>query len=169
MDLQDLTFEEVDALDGVVTLPREHLHLDLVDVVLQAGDHRLVRVDDVVGDGVQHGARPAPQQFGVVLGVLAHQTQRRRLAVTDVDEEAVADEHLDLAELDLLHVVEVAGRLEHQEDRLVVELQLGHLVGLEGVFDRQRMELEGGADLGELGLGRLEQADPDERLAVVDA
>ena len=42
-------------------------------------------------------------------------------------------------------------------------------MGLEGVFDRQRMELEGGADLGELGLGRLEQADPDERLAVVDA
>ena len=62
----------------------------------------------------------------------------------------------------VLHVVEVAGRLEHQEDRLIVELQLGHLVGLEGVFDRQRMELEGGADLGELGLGRLEQADPDE-------
>ena len=29
------------------------------------------------------------------------------------------------------------------------------------------MELEGGADLGELSLGRLEQADPDERLAVV--
>jgi hypothetical protein len=83
----------------------------------------------------------------------------RRLAVTDVDEEAVADEHLGLAELDLLHVVEVAGRLEHQEDRFVVALQLGHLVGLEGVFDRQRMELEGGADLGELGLCRLEQAD----------
>ena len=38
-----------------------------------------------------------------------------------------------------------------------------------GVFNRQRMELERGAHLGELGLGRLEQADPDERLAIVDA
>src|SRR5688572_5248163 len=31
------------------------------------------------------------------------------------------------------------------------------------------MELDAGADLGELRLGRLEQANPDERLGVVDA
>ena len=97
------------------------------------------------------------EQLGMILGVLAHRTQRRRIAVADVDEEAVADEHLDLAELDLLYRVEVAGGLERPEDRLVVELELGISCALRRL-DREQMELEIG-DLVELGLGRLEEAD----------
>ena len=57
------------------------------------------------------------------------------------------------------HVVD---RLEHQEQRLVVTLQLGPLVGADRVFDRQRVQAENLADFLHLMLGGLVQADPGE-------
>ena len=46
--------------------------------------------------------------------------------------------------------------------RVVVALQLGPLVGVDGVLDGQRVQPELRGDTGEFGLGRLVQTDPDE-------
>ena len=53
-----------------------------------------------------------------------------------------ADEHVDLAELDLLDVVDVAGGSEHDEQGVVVAFELGALMGDDRVLDGQRVEPE---------------------------
>jgi hypothetical protein len=58
------------------------------------------------------------------------------------DDEVRADEHVQLAELDLLDLVEVAGGVQHQEQGVVVALELGALVGNDGVLDDELVELE---------------------------
>ena len=88
--------------------------------------------------------------------------QLAALAVPHGHHEVVADEHVDLAGLDRVVLVDVPERLEHQEQAVVVALQLGSLVRLDRVLDGQRVQAEGVGDVGELGLGGLVQADPDE-------
>ena len=84
-----------------------------------------------------------PEQVGVRLEVQAHVVQRAALAVADRDHEALADEDHDLADLDELVAVDVAGGLEHHEQRVAaVDLELGALVGVDGVLDGQRVQLE---------------------------
>ena len=53
----------------------------------------------------------------------------------------VADEHVDLAGLDGVVLVDVPERLEHEEQRVVVALELGTLVGGERVLDGQRVQV----------------------------
>ena len=55
----------------------EDLGLDLVDVVLEAGDHGGVAVDDPVQDRVQHRLGPEAQQVGVALHAAADRGQVR--------------------------------------------------------------------------------------------
>ena len=50
---------------------------------------------------------------------------------------------MDLAELDRLGLVDVAGGAQDDEDRAVVVLELRPLVGVAGVLDRERVEVEG--------------------------
>jgi hypothetical protein len=54
----------------------------------------------------------------------------------------VADEDVELAEVDLLDLVEVSGRAEHHEQRVPVSVRLGPLVGDDGVLDRQLVQVE---------------------------
>ena len=70
---------ELDHLAGqLVDAPRhrriavEDLRLDLVDVLLDAGDDRRIAVDDGVEDGVQNRLRTHRQQLRVVFHALAH-------------------------------------------------------------------------------------------------
>ena len=62
-------------------------------------------------------------------------------------------------------LLDVAGGLEHEEQRVAEDLELRALVGVDGVLDRERVQLEALADgLDDLGAGVVE-ADPDEAVA----
>ena len=52
------------------------------------------------------------------------------------------DEDVDLAELDLLGVVEIGRGAQHDEQRVAVALQLWPLVGNDRVLDRYLVEAE---------------------------
>ena len=66
LELDHLAGELVDAArDGGAAV--EDVVLDLVDVVLDAGDHRRVVVDDAVEDRVHDRERPAAEQVGARL------------------------------------------------------------------------------------------------------
>ena len=52
------------------------------------------------------------------------------------------DEHVDLAELDLLLLVDVPGWAQHDEEGVVIPFDLRPLVCVDGVLDGQWMELE---------------------------
>ncbi len=66
LELDHLSRQLVDAARDGRAAP-EDLVLDLVDVVLEAGDDRLIAVDDVVDDRVQDRQGAAPQQIGARL------------------------------------------------------------------------------------------------------
>ena len=140
---------------GLDARAREDLGLDLLDVDGDAVDDREVVVDDAVGDRVEDRARADAQEIGVGLEVQAHVVQRAALAVADGDHEARAEEDHHLADLDELLAVDVARGLEHDEERVAaVDLELGPLVGVDGVLDGQRVQLEVPADrLDHPGLG----------------
>ena len=84
------------------------------------------------------------------------------LAVAHRDHEFVADEQVDLAGLDGVVLVDVPERLEDQEQRVVVLLQLGTLVGAQRVLDGQLVQAVDLGDPVQLVLGRLEEAHPAE-------
>ena len=71
-----------------------------------------------------------------------------------------ADEHVDLAGLDRVLLVDVPERLEHEEQRVAVVLELGPLVGVAGVLDGQRVQVEGARDQLELVGAGVVDADP---------
>ena len=73
---------------------------------------------------------PRLRSSGSGLEALAHLAHVRRLAVVDGDDEVLPEEDVDLAKLHPLHVVEVAGGLEHHKQRPAVALQLGPLMGV---------------------------------------
>ena len=108
----------------------------------EPGHDRGVAVDDAVEDGVQHRLGAAAEQVRVALHAAAHGGEVGRLAVADGDDEVGADEDVDLAELDLLDVVEVARRAQDHEERVAVALELGPLVGDDGVLDGQLVQAE---------------------------
>ena len=96
----------------------------------------------------------------------------RACAAADGDHEVAPDEHGDLAGLDDLDVrgrrlrVHVPHGLEHREQRVLVPVQLGPLVlGVHRVLDGQRVQPEPLGQVGQLGLVRVAQAEPDETLA----
>ena len=99
---------------------------------------------------------------------LAHPGQSAVLAVADRDHEVGADEDHDLAGLDDLPglghrlVLDVVHRLEDQEQRLVVALQLRPLVGVHRVLDGQFVQSEHVGDGLHLVLVGFVQADPHE-------
>jgi len=147
---------------------RESRFLDGVDVVLhQVGDLEVV-VDHVVGDGVHHRIRTQSHLFWVGLHPLAHFGESAVLTVSDRDDERCADEDRDLARLDNLPgqhdriVRHILDRLEHQEEQLVVTLQLGPLVCTHRVLDGQWMQSENLGQIVHLALVGLVQPNPDE-------
>ncbi len=161
-ELEDLALELVDALGRVGAHPGEDLVLDLVDVLAQTGDRGRVVVHHPVDDRVQHRARPVLQQLGVLLELATHAAQLAGLAVAHGDDVVVAEEDQDLAELDDLGRVDVASRLEDDEDHVGEDLELGALVRVDRVLHGQRVQVELAADRLELLLGGLVQADPGE-------
>jgi hypothetical protein len=78
----------------------------------------------------------------------------------------MAQEDQDLAELNDLLGVDVAGRLENEEHGLAVDLELWPLVGVDCVLDGERMKVELAPERVELALRRLVHADPRELSAL---
>ncbi len=60
----------------------------------------------------------------------------------DGDAEVRPNEQVQLAELDLLDVVEIASRAQDDEQGVAVALELGPLVRLHGVLDRELVQVE---------------------------
>lgn len=80
--------------------------------------------------------------------------------MADRDQEVRADEDVELGEVDLLLGVEVAGGAQDDEEGVAVALQLGALMGLQGVLDGEFVEVELGGQGVQFGLRRTVQADP---------
>lgn len=159
LEFDHLAGEFVDALRDV-GLAAEDLGLDLVDVVGQARHHGGVAVHDGVEDGVEDRLGTVGEQIVVPFESPAHRREVRRLAVPDRHHEGRADEHVQLAEFDGLRRVEVASRLQDDEQRVVVPLELGPLVGLDGVFDGQLVQAELAREGLELAAVRAVETDP---------
>jgi len=99
-----------------------------------------------------------------VLQTGANLCQRIGLAPPNGHDEPVTDEDHHVTGLDIRGRLDVAQRLQRQEDRVVVDIELGSLVALDCVLNRQRRELELLVHQGELGVSGILQADPDEPL-----
>ena len=90
------------------------------------------------------------------------------VAVADGHHEVGPDEHHDFAGLDDLAgqrhrlVLDVVDRLENQEQGVVVALEFGSLMGVHGIFDGQRVQIENFCDRLHLMVVRLMQTEPDE-------
>ncbi|GAA3098695.1 hypothetical protein GCM10020001_013930 [Nonomuraea salmonea] len=86
------------------------------------------------------------------------------LGVAYGDHEVGADEDVQLAERDLLHVVEVAGGAQHDEEGVAVAVGLGALGADDGVLQRQLVQLELLAELDQLPFLRPVEPDPGHRV-----
>ena len=82
------------------------------------------------------------------------------------DDETVPDEQEDLAELDVVGLVVVAHGLEHEQQRVAVDLELRPLVSVDRVLDGELVQVKLEPDGLEFLLGRLVQADPNEGAVV---
>src|ERR671913_1180208 len=159
LEFDHLARELVDPARHVGITP-EDLGLYLFDIVLEAIDYGPVVINDTVHDGVQDRLGSTAQVLGVGLQLLAYPAQVRRLAVAHAHYEVFSHKEVDFAELDPLLLVQVAGRLEHDKERIPVALQLGPLVGVRRILDRQTVQAELPGDGRELLYRRLVEADP---------
>jgi hypothetical protein len=129
--------------------------------VVESADHGPVVVDDAVDDRVERRGWPEPKQLRPRLEPEPHLVQPR-LAVANGHDEPVPDEDLDLAELDLVALLLVRRRLQHNEQRIAVDLDLRSLMRLDRVLDRQLVEAELAPHGVELLRRRRMEADPGE-------
>ena len=164
-ELQHLALEPVDRGDVGVLGPGEHLLLDAFHVIRQRPLDEHVVVDHAVHDRVQHRGWAQGQLVAVELEAVAHVAQRVALTATDRDDEAVPDEDHDLTGLDVGGLLEIAQGLQHREDAAFVRLDLGPLVALDRVLDRERVQRQLVVDRVELRVGRVLEPDPDEPVA----
>lgn len=80
------------------------------------------------------------------------------------DHEVAPDKDVQLAEVDLLRVVEIARGAQDDEEGAAVALQLGPLMGLQGVLDGERVEVELRGEREQFVPAGAVQADPGEGL-----
>jgi hypothetical protein len=141
----------------------EHGGLDLVDVAFDLEDDGRVRVHHRVQDRPEDRHAARGQQFRPLLQPLPDAGQIGRHPLPHRDHEGGRDKDADLAEVDLF-VVAVIARGPH-DDQLHVRVVAGDLrvpVQDQRVLDRQLVQPEGLADLGQLPLPGLEQPQPYE-------
>ena len=141
-------------------LRREQPLLDRVDLVDRRRHHRHVVVDDEVEQRVQHVVDAMGQQLRRGLAAYAHRHVGLRRAMADADDVVLADEDAGFAEHHLA-LIELGGA-QHHEQRVAVDLELGHLMRAQRVLDRQLVQPELRLQDAQVLLGRLVEADPDE-------
>ena len=144
--LHHLPLEQVDGLDIGLGLRREGGLLDGVDIGLHRLGHPPVGVNDVVGDRVHDAVGPQRQRCALLLQPVPQCCQTGVVAMAHRNDEIGPDEHHDLAGLDDLvgqvhrFVRHVVHGFEHQEQGVVVPLDLRPLMRVHRVLDYQRMQ-----------------------------
>ena len=117
------------------------------------------RVDQRIGEIV---GLARPQAIGIAgLDALAHRVERIAGALLEGDDEILAEE-----DGDLLVAVErgVVDHAEHHEGMVLEQVDLRPLAGVDRVFQRQRVQAEDAADLGDqLDIGEADAIQPDQR------
>jgi hypothetical protein len=161
-ELDDLPLERVDPGGVGAPFRGEDLGLELLQLLLDVVGDLLVVVDDGVADAVEHGRGPVAQQITVALEAAADRFEDRVAAVLDRDHEVLPGEQHDLAGDQLGLGLVVVQRLEHDEHAFVVDVELGALVGVDRVLDRERVRGEVEREVVELVVGRFVQPEPRE-------
>ena len=105
LELDHFARELVDPARHVGVAP-EDLGLYLRDIDAEALYHGHVVVHDAVHDRVQDGLGAPAQELGIGLQTLTHGAYVGRLAVAHGHDEVLADEDVDLPELDPLFLVD---------------------------------------------------------------
>ena len=149
VEVADLAAQEVDPL-GRCGRAREHGLLDLLDVPLEAFDHRRVVVDDLVEDRPEHRVGTGSQEILVLLEAQAGRVELAGHSLPHRDHEARAEEDGDLAELDLLALVDVVRGAQDDEPHVVVALELRSQMERLRVLHGELVEAEALANLLEL-------------------
>ncbi len=124
-----------------------------------------VTVDDCVEDAVKDRRWTKREQVGIGLEAMAYGGQRSGRPVSYDNDEGHPEQDEDLAEFDLLLLVEIARRLQHDEERIVVHVELWPLMRREGVLDSELVEVELRRRISELLLGRFVEPEPHETVA----
>ena len=121
----------------------ENLPLDGFKLHLDRVDHREIAVDYGVHQRIQHEACAVAQQLGFSFAALAH-AQKTLLAPIAHRQHVVAtDEDIDFADVDPDGAVRCRlQQVKNDEQRVPVFLDLGALVAVPGVFDRQFVQAE---------------------------
>jgi hypothetical protein len=135
--------------------------------VLQPLDDRVVPFDYLVHDLVEDLDRASPEPVRLALHPLTHLFKRGVLSVADRNDKVLSHESVYLAELDALFVAEITRRLEHSEKGVAVTFELGPLMSLDRIIDRQFVQLELPGDGDELFLRRLVEGDPGEPVGLL--
>ena len=81
-----------------------------------------VLIDDLIQDRVEDRFRAETQQLRCLLQPAAHLGKIRRFGMADCDYELGTDAHVQLAELHLLHIIEISRRPQHREQCVAIPL-----------------------------------------------
>ena len=138
----------------------EHLALEGVDLGLERVDDREVVVDHEIHQRIEHEARADAEHRGRALAARADVGVGQGRAVADGDDVAPAGEDVGLAVLDLAGLP-LRGA-QHDEQGIAVDLELGALMRVVGVLDREVVQPEPALHPAQQLLARLVQAEPDE-------
>ena len=124
----------------------ERLVLELLEMVGQRLDQRELAIDDQIDQGIDEivdAERPQPRARR--LQAVAHRLEDVLLVLVEGDDVVLAEEDADLAQPDL--VVFVERIVQHDEALALVEIELAARIGVEHVLERQRMQVEGHAEV----------------------
>src|SRR6185436_5299212 len=145
---------------------REDALLDLFQLRLQCVEQRKITVHYAVHERIEHVPRAMLEKLLLSLAARADLLEAavdmasHREYVVAPDE----DSHLPDAKLVARHLDE----MQHREHHVAVFLDLRPLVPVPCVLYRERMEIELLLHLGELGVARVLQGDPDEAIRADD-
>jgi hypothetical protein len=144
----------------------ENLLLDLLHLLLDGADDGQVLVDDEVHQGIEDICRPLGQHVRRRFASRPQPDVRHQRSVADSDDVVGAEEHVRLAEVEVLPVGHLR-RTQHDEERVFVLLDFRPLMRLVGVFDGQVVQAELLLDAAEQCLVRLVEAEPDEAIVLL--
>ena len=127
---------------------------------------RPVVVHDVIHDGMEDRTRSESKKLRSGLERLTRFLEPARVSVSHHHDEPAPEEDQYLSELDDLFGVDVARRLQDEQRRIVVTLELRPLMRLDRVLDCQLMEVELATHLFEFVARRLVEPNPHEGVVV---